>query len=78
MELLAWLLNTISSPFALRFVVDIRRQGSFFSYIVVEIVWLCKFLCLIEYCMLTVISYPFGSLVVNRVLCRLVGWSTYR
>jgi hypothetical protein len=38
--LLAVSLNTISSPFSPRLVVDLLRQGSFFSYIVVEIVWL--------------------------------------
>jgi hypothetical protein len=78
MGLSALSLNTISSPFAFRLVVDLLRQGSIFSYIVVEIVWLCKFLCLIESYMLTVISYPLGFLVVNRILCRVDGWSDYR
>jgi hypothetical protein len=72
----AFPLNTISSPFALRLVVDILRQGSFLSWIVVEIVWLCKSLYLMESYMLTVISYPLGFLVVNRILCRLDGWSS--
>lgn len=76
--MLALLLNAISSPFVLRLVVDILRQGSFFSYIVVEIVWLCKFVSLIESYMLTMISYPLDSLVVKRILCRLDRWSTYR
>ena len=43
MGLLAVSLNTISSPLSPRLVVDLLRQGSFFSYIVVEIVWLCEF-----------------------------------
>jgi hypothetical protein len=73
MGLLALSLNTISSPFALRLVVDLLRQGSIFSYIVTEIAWLCKFLCLVESNMLTVISSPLGSLVVKRILCRLDG-----
>lgn len=43
------------SPLALRFVIDKHRQGSVFSYIVVEISWLCKVLCLTRRsCMLTV------------------------
>ena len=29
-------------PLAFRFVIDKLRQGSVFSYIVVEISWLCK------------------------------------
>lgn len=49
MELLALSLNIISSPFVLRLVVDLLRQGSIFSYIVVEIVWLCEFPCLVKF-----------------------------
>jgi len=75
MRLLALILNIILFPFVLRLFVDFFRQGSIFSYIVVEVVWLCKFLCLIESYMLTVISYPLGSLVVKRILCRLDGWT---
>ena len=68
-----------SPPFALRFLIDMDRQGSFFSYIVLEISWLCKFLCLARFCMsvLIVISFPLGSLVGNRILCRLDGWSNH-
>jgi hypothetical protein len=43
MGLLALSLNTISSLFAFRLVIDCFRHGSIFSYIVVEIVLLCKF-----------------------------------
>jgi len=31
-----------------RFLIDMIRQGAIFSYVVVEIVWLCKFLCITE------------------------------
>jgi hypothetical protein len=48
-------------------VIDMFRQGSFLSYIVVEIAWLCKFLCLAKFCMLTGISYSLGFLVVMRI-----------
>jgi hypothetical protein len=45
------------------------RQGSIFSYVVVEIGWLCKFPCIAEVLGLTVSSIPLGSLVVERILC---------
>ena len=74
MQLLAVSLNTVSSSLALRFVIDMLRQGSIFSYIVVEISWLCKFLCFTRsFCMLTVISYPLGPLVVKWIICRMDG-----
>jgi hypothetical protein len=47
------------------------RQGALFSYIIVEIVWLCEFLFIAEVLKLTVGSGPLGSLVVERFLCRL-------
>lgn len=47
------------------------RQGAIFSYIIVEIGWLCKFLCIVKVLRLTVSSDPLGSLVVERFLRRL-------
>ena len=78
MGFLALSLNTIFSPFVLRLVIDYFRHGSIFSYIVVEIVWLCKLFCLIKPYMLIVISSPFASLVINWILSRLDGQSNYR
>ena len=52
------------------------RQGAIFSYIIVEVVWLCEFLCVAEVFRLTVSSGPLGSLVVERVLRRLDRWPT--
>jgi hypothetical protein len=51
------------------------RQGAIFSYIIVEIVWLCEFLCIAKVLRLTVSSGPLGSVVVERVLRRLDRWS---
>ena len=47
------------------------RQGALFSYIVVEIAWLCKFLRIAEAFRLSVSSGPLDSLVIERVLRRL-------
>jgi hypothetical protein len=47
------------------------RQGAMFSYIIFEIVWLCKFLCIVEVLSLTVSSDSLGFLVVEWFLYRL-------
>ena len=62
----------LSSFIVYRLVIDLLRQGSFFSYIVVEIAWLCRFfLANICYINLTANSDPLGPLVVKWILCRL-------
>ena len=60
MGLLALSLNITSFPFALRLVVDLIRQGSIFSYIVVEVVWLCEFPCLVKFLYIDYYQLFFG------------------
>jgi hypothetical protein len=65
---------SLKYPFAHRFVVDMFRQGSFFSYIVVEIGWFSEiFLSLPKPFKLTVISGPLDFLVDKRILRRVDG-----
>ena len=54
--------------FTCRFVIDMVRQGTIFSYIIVEAGVLCKSLSIAEILGLTMSSVPLDSLVVERVL----------
>jgi hypothetical protein len=61
-----------------RFIIDMVRKGAFFSYIVVEIAWLSMYPCLAKFYRLTMTSGSLDSLVIERVLRRLDGCTTYR